>query len=822
MYLSPEQAMGVAVDRHSDLFSLGSVLYECITGKPPFSGGNPIEVCAQVIRDDPPPPSLLNPSVPPELNRITLKALAKKPDARYQSADELITDLNAVYAELLGGGATITRQLQTAPVTRHPVVLSTLSDIFKRPRLPVGYLVVGLLAAGLLTFILWQAVRVEPYAPGPEPERLYKHGVRALREGTYYRASRVLERAVALDGNFVLARARLAEAWMELDYTEKAKDELLNVSRLAAGRSSLSSENRLYLDAVLAMATRDLNAATKVYNEIAKLRPSDAEAFLDLGRAYENNEELDNAIGSYLKAADLNPDGAAPFLRLGILYGRKQDSDRAAEAFQKAKTLYEDAGDSEGSAEVFYQHGYLLTQTSKLPEAREQTQKALEVARFNENKYQQIRALLQLSTISYSAGDTAQAREYATQAIDLAKADGMENLATQGLLDLGYALLVKRDYPSAEDYFRQALDFAQRNKGRRNEARATMLLGHLYIQQEQPEAGLPHVERALAFFQRSGYRREVSKCLLLSGRGRLLMGDYDAAFRVFDEQLQLARQVDEPAQVASSQAEVASALAKQELYPQALRHFGESYETFKSLDNPMRAGYSLLNRCDMLARLGRHDEARAGFGELSSLTGRLSDDNNYKQVWTAWSYIISARMALVELNYAEARSKCHQALNVIAPQNNNTLAIAKGVLGLTHARSGETARGRKLCEEAAATAERTGDPRLVADTRLMLAEALLDSREAQGALKAALQAQESFARLRKQESEWRAWLVAARASQRLGDHEAARVQLSQAERLLAKLREDWGADAFNSYLNRPDIQLYRQQFDEVSSATPQR
>ena len=57
MYLSPEQALGVEVDARSDLFSLGGVLYECIAGKPPFFGGSHIEICAKVIRDDPPPPS---------------------------------------------------------------------------------------------------------------------------------------------------------------------------------------------------------------------------------------------------------------------------------------------------------------------------------------------------------------------------------------------------------------------------------------------------------------------------------------------------------------------------------------------------------------------------------------------------------------------------------------------------------------------------------------------------------------------------------------------------------------------------------------------
>lgn len=66
-YLSPEQALGMSVDKRSDIFSLGSLLYECLTGRPAFSGRTLGEICAQIIRDDPSPPSRINPRVPPEL-----------------------------------------------------------------------------------------------------------------------------------------------------------------------------------------------------------------------------------------------------------------------------------------------------------------------------------------------------------------------------------------------------------------------------------------------------------------------------------------------------------------------------------------------------------------------------------------------------------------------------------------------------------------------------------------------------------------------------------------------------------------------------------
>src|SRR5918998_5351700 len=102
LYLSPEQAKGTPVDGRSDLFALGALLYECITGRPAFSGASVIEIGAQILHVDPTPPSTINPRVPRELDRITLKALAKRPEARYQSAAEMIDDLRAVRARVAG------------------------------------------------------------------------------------------------------------------------------------------------------------------------------------------------------------------------------------------------------------------------------------------------------------------------------------------------------------------------------------------------------------------------------------------------------------------------------------------------------------------------------------------------------------------------------------------------------------------------------------------------------------------------------------------------------------------------------------------------
>jgi serine/threonine-protein kinase len=102
-YLSPEQARGEVVDARSDLYSAGCLLYELLTGRPPFQGENAVSVAYQHVSEMPTPPSQVDPAVPPALDALVMKALAKDPQQRYQTANEFKTDVD--------------RALQGLPVT---------------------------------------------------------------------------------------------------------------------------------------------------------------------------------------------------------------------------------------------------------------------------------------------------------------------------------------------------------------------------------------------------------------------------------------------------------------------------------------------------------------------------------------------------------------------------------------------------------------------------------------------------------------------------------------------------------------------------------
>jgi beta-lactam-binding protein with PASTA domain len=110
-YLSPEQARGETVDARSDLYSTGCLLYELLVGRPPFIGDSPVSVAYQHVREAPQPPSQLDPEITPEIDAVLMKALAKDPAERYQTAKEMKDDISRLLA-----GQQTTAQRTTAVV----------------------------------------------------------------------------------------------------------------------------------------------------------------------------------------------------------------------------------------------------------------------------------------------------------------------------------------------------------------------------------------------------------------------------------------------------------------------------------------------------------------------------------------------------------------------------------------------------------------------------------------------------------------------------------------------------------------------------------
>ena len=811
-YMSPEQLRGYEIDARSDIFSLGVTLYECLTGTRAFGGNSKIEISSQILHVEPRKPSEIQPSIPPALENIILKAMAKDVKDRYQSASAMLEDLYELRSFASQNSEIPTRLLTLEH--RPPSASSVATKIWQRSPAKVGVVVAVLLIAGILLALSAWVWYTPLHEPSPEARTWYDQGVLAMQAGTYFQASKRLERSIALDHRYALSHARLAETYLEINSMEKAQEEVLRALSLAPDPSKLAAVDGAYLQAVAATVRRDFSVAVDNYQKILDQTPEKdkANAYVNLGRAYEKSENLTKAIDCYTEATRRDPQSPAGFLRLAVLYSRRQDSANAEAAFQEAEKLYQTMSNDEGRVEVLYQRGALLARTGKLPEARAQLEQVLDILKNVDNKYQLVRTQLQLSLVFRDDGNIDRAQELAAEAIRLAQASNIKNVATHGLIDVGLALLNRGDFDEAGKYFKQALDMARQENARSSEARAILSLGRLNQQVGNNDDAISQLQEALNFYKPGGYRKETSIALTVLGRAYQEKGEEATALKIFEEQFELSRDSGDQVSLADSHMNLALLRGiNQEMYPEALAHLDEKVKIDEALGAKVALGFDYMNRGAFLWQLGRYDEARAALDSAFEIAS--GPKANYKAV-LAWVYLTRARIALSERNSAEAKKQSKLAIEQ-SSQFPDVMLQAKYCMGQAEALSGAAQAGRELSQEAVAIAKKVNSPQLIASALLVLSEVLLIGNDSKGALENALEAQKMLARAGAQDSEWRALLIAARASDLTGNNSAAVGYASQADSLCASLEQKWSKEAYDGYLRRPDIQAYRNQVSQI-------
>lgn len=813
-YSSPEQLLGSSVDRRSDIFSLGAVFYECLSGQPAFAGKNFAEICAQVIKDDPLPPSQVNLSISPEFDDVALKALSKKAENRYQTIQELIRDLETVPVNSATQKFPVkSKEVSVDSNPASVISLSAIPNFLGRNRVFAAFFVV-LTVAAVLFATNGTLRKVFSWRTAVETPATFNEGLTALRNGNYYKAKKLLESAVQQNDQFPLAHARLAEALTELGYEEKATKEILRVTELAPTFSNLSETDQLNLQAVAAIVSRNYTGAIENYRQIVeKTAENDKKhAYFDLARAFEISDQTDSAIENYAEAGRRDAQFAAAFLRLGMLYGRKQENEKANENFTKAENLYNAQSDYDGVAEVFYQRGYLLNIQDKLPEANEKMKRANELAAVTKNASLQVKSLLHLSSIAYSLDDHGTAKQYADQAIELARTEQLDNLATVGLIDVGNIYFSRGKLDEAESKFKLALGRAKTNEWQRTEARASLSLGSLYLQQTKAAEAIKFIEPALEFYQKNNFRKETLQAQLALGYANDQTGNYVAAVKAFSEQLRIAKELDDKSLIIYTNASIGLVFIHQEKFSDALAQYNESLDISKSLGLESKTGYSLLNRGQALWQLGRYKESREAIEAAETIA--KNTESGDKQL-LAWTHLVKAQSDLSEQNHQSALAESQKAIDLSSTQSGEIFVQATFTKGLANSRSGAKQIGKDLCQKAVEEAAKTGMAYLLLKAKLALAETLLANGETQESLNIFPELQKSVVNSGNIPIQWQSFAVAAQASYILGDKAKAKEYAAQSNQFLSELEKTFGAENYQTYLVRRDVQVYLNQLEKL-------
>jgi eukaryotic-like serine/threonine-protein kinase len=466
-YMSPEQARGTPLDARTDLFSLGSVIYEMATGQPPFGGGSTADVFAALLRENPPPVSKVNPAMPKRLDPIVARLLAKEPAQRYATAEALQEDLDS---------------LET-----HGVKTSAPASEKKWLWPAVAGLLLVLIAAGLAWWKYRPAAAVAPAANGETAPvtvgqesgadfasnstkdslilaDFVNHTGDPVFDATLNQALQIdLEQSPVIR---IVSQQHLAQSVKflgkpedtpltaaiarEIGEREGMKAILtgtiaslgkeyvitLTAQNTATGDEIVSEQARAQdkehvLDALgkAAAAMRgklgeDLASIKKLDTPFGQATTSSLEAFraYALGdKAHEKARNIPEAEGHYLRAVELDPNFAMAYARLGVVYVNSGQFARANKYFSKAYALSSHVSERE---RLYIAGHYHQIVTGNIPKVIETLQESIQTYPGLLDSYININVAYQ------TLGQFAEALPYAQKAAEMQPEDAIasENL----------------------------------------------------------------------------------------------------------------------------------------------------------------------------------------------------------------------------------------------------------------------------------------------------------------------------------------------------------------------------------------------------------
>ncbi len=638
-YMAPEQVTGGEVTVATDVYALGCVLYEMVTGAPPFVGTNSFSTAFKRLQEDPRPPQQHVPGLDPAWDAAILRCLERAPAERFAQARDV--------AAALGGE-------QFAPGPRR-------KRLFQR-RAMVAAGAVALL--GALVFLTVAGTRwLRPAGSGAGkrgaaapiadwlhgPEELYAEGAKALAKLDGARAQELFEKAVAARHDYWLAHSGLAIALAELGHDKRAADEAKMAFDHAA---SLPREAQLLVTARYWQVTGHWDKAAPSYEELRRSFPDQVRYGLGLAAALSNSGRGKEALQlvASLKGQPAAADAAAPldlaeaeaarslsdfphqteaarrarqeaerdgddllvaralFLE-ALSLTKRRDNQGALAVFKKAEAIYAEAGNQRSLAQVLGGTAVVLYYQGNLAMAREKAQEALDSFKELGDLRSESRQLDLLAAIEGDQGNVAAAESRFTQAVATYRQLGDRGHEAQATGNLGRAFTNEGKSAAAEARFLQALALYRQLQDRGGEAQQLFNLAQARMNQlDLVQAGV-YVEQALSIATAIDDQTLRADALVTQGELAASRGNVAAARASYEEALTQYRSLGAKDGVAAVQLQLAN-LELDEGHPSpaeayarnALKEFvAEHAETAQA-----EAGAALA-----AALLGQHAEAEA-------------------------------------------------------------------------------------------------------------------------------------------------------------------------------------------------------------------
>lgn len=547
-YMAPEQALGKPIDHRADLFSVGVVLFELLTGRLPFEGTTATEIIDRILHEDPPPISRYVSGAPPLLDAVVRRALEKSPDFRYQFAREIYADLKHV-AEALDASPRRTSRIAAAPAPAPRVdscvAVMTFSNITREPA-------DDWIGTGIAETVSTDLKNI--------------HNLSVIGRARVYDALRNLSSGTQVnDALAIEAGRRLGASWVVTGGYQRLGPMIritANFVDVTTGEVQRTVKVDGKIDDIFALQDQIVYELTQGLNvvlqgtevaEIERQETRSVEAYESYARGMMNlrqatRESMDRAIAAFEEATRHDPEYANAWAALGGAYGLKgsfmsmpEMIHRAIDIERRALAIDPEHADA---------HVWLGTGLLSLGQVDEAIAEIKEGIRLEPDNAQAHQSLAR----AYWTGKG----DFAAAIPEFERAIALNPDAGYAYLQLSLLLAWRGDLARAEEISRQAVEMQEQyisgNAGLQIVG-AHARLGYIHYLQGRYDEALKEYERELAFLNSSDHAlRErtnielnvkVGAAYHRKGRAEEASRHFDRALKAFEARV--ARGADDPA-----------------------------------------------------------------------------------------------------------------------------------------------------------------------------------------------------------------------------------------------------------------------------------
>jgi len=723
-YMSPEQAKGDEIDSRSDLFSLGVIFYEMLTGKSPYEATNSVATLLKRAQEQAVPPVKLDPAIPKFMNDIVVRCLEIDPQRRYASAQEILRDLEARHGPRKG--ATSHRMPRFRTVGESPtkwiapglalLLLLIIGFVFRgkifgpaskpRPSEPAISLAIlpfrnasgdaslDWLGASLAEWLSTD-VGQSSYLRTVSSDRLHQilHDLRVgadsnLDPDTLRRVAEFSSAQTVVWGQYAKLgeQIRIDATLRDLKHNRTAalKAEAPNQEALPAAVDRLAQAVRENL-ALSSSVMKELQA--QAFKPSSKSLPAlrDYNEGLQLSRQGKNLE----AQKKFEAATQEDPEFALAYSKLGQTYANLGYDDQAEQASRKAVDLSENLPPQE-KYQVEATHAQVTKDYSKAIESYENLAKVSP----DDSQVQFILAGLYETTGAFD-----KAREHYTQVL---KADPKD---VEALLAMGRVEIRSGNPQGGLEYLNRALPLAIQLDNLEEKATILQAIGVAYGGLNQQDEALRKYQESLAIKRQIGDKRGTAASLNNIAQIQERLGDSEQALKSYQEALKLRREIGDKKGVGDTLMDLGGFYGDRGEHDQALKYTREALQLERELGDEHNEALCLSNIGASYSFKGQYEDAVTYFQQALQLREKLQDPGD----------IALAVHNLAETNtymgqYNQALSYYLRALGLYRGANDKRgAAIESASMGTLFAYQGRYGAAVNAKQEALNTFRELGD-----------------------------------------------------------------------------------------------------------------